>query len=120
MPVLPMCFELPPSVNVKDRPQGRGPEREGPNPSFWSDIGASEISRNDWLRILVAELKLKTSQLEQFFMFLISALPPEGAFQMFIHFWHVWPLGQKRVIQIFERHSDYKIIKQNIPGGSDF
>ncbi len=37
---------------------------------------------------LVAELKLKMSQNEQLFMFLISAPPPEGegAFQMSVHF----------------------------------
>ncbi len=35
---------------------------------------------------IVAELKLKMSQLEQFFMISISALPSEGAFQMFTHF----------------------------------
>ncbi len=50
----------------------------------------------------------------------ISALPPEGAFQMLTHFHHVWPLGQKSVIQIFNRWSGYKIIKQNTPEGSDF
>ncbi len=35
---------------------------------------------------LVAELKLKISHIALFFMFSISALPPDGAFQMFIHF----------------------------------
>ncbi len=35
---------------------------------------------------LVAELKLKVSQIALFFMFSISALPPEGAFHMFTHF----------------------------------
>ena len=35
---------------------------------------------------LVAELKLKMLQTETFFMFSISGLPPEGAFQMFTHF----------------------------------
>ena len=35
---------------------------------------------------LVAELKLKMSQNGQFWMFSISALPPEGAFQISVHF----------------------------------
>ncbi len=39
-------------------------------------------------RALVAELKLKMSQFEQFFMFLISARPPEGTFQMFTDFYY--------------------------------
>ena len=63
---------------------------------------------------------MKTSQLEQFFMFSISSLPPESAFQMFTHFQHPWPLGQKSVIQIFERWSGCKIIMQNVSGGYDF
>ena len=71
-------------------------------------------------RPLAAELKLKTSQLEQFFMFSISALPPKGVFQMLRHFLHLWPLGQKRVIQIFERWSGCKIIKAKRTRGSDF
>ncbi len=29
-------------------------------------------------------------------------------------------LGQKSVIQIYDRWSDYKIMKQNVPEGSDF
>ncbi len=36
-------------------------------------------------RPLVAELKFKASENEQFVMFLISALPPEGTFQMSVH-----------------------------------
>ena len=35
-------------------------------------------------------------------MFSISALPPEGAFQMSIHFKHLWPFGQKSYIHILE------------------
>ncbi len=34
-----------------------------------------------------------------------------------IAFYHLWPLGQKSVIQIFDKLSDCKIIKQNVPGG---
>ena len=68
---------------------------------------------------LVAELKLKMSQIEQFFMFLISALPPEGAFKMFTHF-SIWPTGQKNIIQFFERRSGCKLIEQTVPGGSNF
>ena len=52
---------------------------------------------------LVAELKLKISQIEQFFIFSISDLSPAGAFQMLTHFYHLLPLGQKSVIQISER-----------------
>ncbi len=37
-------------------------------------------------RPLVAELKLKMSQLEQFVMISISAVPPEGAFHMVTNF----------------------------------
>ncbi len=66
---------------------------------------------------LVAELNLKVSHNGQFFMFSISALPTEGRFQMSTHFWHLWPLGQKRIIQIFERWPGYKIMKQGV---SDF
>ena len=35
---------------------------------------------------LVGELKVKTSQIEQFLMFSILAPPPEGASQMLTHF----------------------------------
>ncbi len=35
---------------------------------------------------LMAELKFKKSQNERFFIFSISARPPEGCFQMSIHF----------------------------------
>ena len=49
--------------------------------------------------------------------FSISALPPEGAFQMFTHFEHLWPLSQKSYIQIFKRRSGCKIFKRNVPGG---
>ena len=40
-------------------------------------------------RSLVSELKLKVSQNGLFFMFSISALPPESTFQMSIHFQHL-------------------------------
>ncbi len=69
---------------------------------------------------LVAELKLKMSQIALFLMFSMSALPPEGAFQMLAQFHHIWPLGQKTVIQIFDRWSGYKIMKQNVTEGSEF
>ncbi len=39
-------------------------------------------------RPLVAELKVKMTQNQQFFMFSISALPQEGSFQMSIHIEH--------------------------------
>ncbi len=39
-----------------------------------------------WRQMLKMCKHLKMSQVEQFFMFSISALPPEGAFQMFTHF----------------------------------
>ncbi len=67
---------------------------------------------------LVAELKLKMSQNGRFFMFSISALPPKDAFQMSTHYYHLWTLGQKRYVPIFERRSGYKIIRQNVAGGS--
>ena len=51
------------------------------------------------------------------FTFSISTLPPEGAFQMLYHFHHLWPLGQKSVIQIFDRWSGYKKMKQNMQRG---
>ncbi len=53
-------------------------------------------------------------------MFSISAQPLEGAFWMLTHFYHLWPLGQKNDVQIFDRKSGCKIIKQNVSGGSDF
>ncbi len=34
---------------------------------------------------------------------------------MLTHFYHLWPLGQKGVIQIFDKLSGCKIIKQNVP-----
>ena len=34
-------------------------------------------------------------------MFSISALPLEGASQILTHFYHLWPLGQKSIMQIF-------------------
>ncbi len=49
--------------------------------------------------------------------FSISALPPEGAFQMFTPFQNLRPLGQKSYVQIFKRRSGFTIIKQNVPGG---
>ena len=67
-----------------------------------------------------AELKYEMSQIERFFMFSISGCPPEGAFQMLIHFYNLWPLGQKSYVQIFERRPGCKIIKQSAPGGSGF
>ncbi len=36
---------------------------------------------------------------------------------MLEHFYHLWPLGQKGVNRIFDKHSGCKIIKQNVPGG---
>ena len=71
-------------------------------------------------RPLVAELKLKTLKIAQSVTFSISALPPGDAFQMLTHFYHLWPLGQKNDVQIFDRGSGFKIIKQNVSGGSDF
>ena len=59
-------------------------------------------------------MKLKMSQNGQFFMFLISALPPEGAFQMSTHFYCLWPLRKKKDVQIFERRSGYVIIKVDL------
>ena len=32
-------------------------------------------------------------------------------------FYHLWPLGQKSVKQVFDKRSGCKIIKQNVPGG---
>ena len=53
-------------------------------------------------------------------MLLISALPPEGGFKMSVRFQHLWPLSQKNDVQIFERQSSQKIIRQNVTRGSDF
>ncbi len=39
---------------------------------------------------------------------------------MLTHFYYLWPLGLKSVVQIFDKLSGCKIIKQNVPGGSDF
>ncbi len=47
----------------------------------------------------------------QTFGFSISALPPDGTFQMSLHFLHLWNVGQKRVIQIFERWCINRVIK---------
>ena len=63
---------------------------------------------------LVAELKLKTLKVTLSVTFSISALSPEGAFQMLTHFYHLLPLGQKSIIHIFDRRSGCKIIKQNV------
>ncbi len=40
--------------------------------------------------------------------------------RVLLDYYHLWPLGQKSVKQIFGQHSGCKIIKQNLPGGSDF
>ncbi len=40
--------------------------------------------------------------------------------EMLTHFYNLWPLGQKSVIQIFDRCSGYEIMKQNVTEGSDF
>ncbi len=53
-------------------------------------------------------------------MFSISALPPEGTFQMLIHFQHLWQLGQTSYVQIFERQPSIEMITQNVTGGSVF
>ncbi len=63
---------------------------------------------------------LKCHRMSGFFIFSISALPPEGGFQMSIHLLHLRPLGQKIYVQILERGPSYKIISQNVTGGSDF
>ncbi len=39
---------------------------------------------------------------------------------MYAHLWHCCPLGQKSAIHIFDTWSGYKIMKQNVPEGSDF
>ena len=51
--------------------------------------------------------------------FSILALPPEGAFHMLTHFYHLWSLVQKNV-HIFDRRFGCKIIKQNLSTGCDF
>ncbi len=60
----------------------------------------------------MAELKVKSIKNAHCVTLSISALPPEGEF-----FKHLWLLGQKRITQIFERRSGYKIMKQNVSGG---
>ena len=50
---------------------------------------------------LVAELKLKMLNLQKV-TFLISALPLGDTFQLWTHFSHLWTLGQKSIIQIFD------------------
>ncbi len=50
---------------------------------------------------LVAELKLKMLNLQKV-TFLISALPLGDTFQLWTHFSHLWSLGQKSIIQIFD------------------
>ena len=42
---------------------------------------------------LAAELKLKSHRWSVFFYVFILALPPEGAFQLSMHAYHLWPLG---------------------------
>ncbi len=61
------------------------------------------------MHILVAELKLKMAPVAQF-TFSISALSPEGAFQIRLHLFHLWTLCQKNVPQIFQRWSINKKI----------
>ncbi len=71
-------------------------------------------------RPLVAKLKLKTQKIVQSVIFFISFLTSGDAFQMFIHFKHLWPLGQKSYAQIFKRQSGCKIYEANLPGGMFF
>ena len=49
----------------------------------------------------MAELKLKMPQIEQFFMFSISALPPEGTFQT--HFKHIFGISGHLVKKMSNR-----------------
>ncbi len=49
----------------------------------------------------MAEPKLKMLNLQKV-TFSISALPPGDAFELLIHFSHLWTNAQKRVIQIFD------------------
>ena len=64
-------------------------------------------------RHLVTELKLKMS-LFAYLTLSISALPPDGIFQLWLHFSHLWTLGQKSVIQIFDTSWLDKNIGQNV------
>ncbi len=44
--------------------------------------------------------------------FSISALPPGGVFPLWLHFSHLWTLGQKSIIQIFDTSWLDKNIRQ--------
>ena len=59
---------------------------------------------------LMAELKLNVAEFAKFCIFFIPALPLEVTFKMWTYFWHLWPLGQKSIIQIFERWSKSGVI----------
>ena len=50
---------------------------------------------------LVAELKLKMLNLQKV-TFSISTLPPGDTFEFWTHFSHLWTIGQKSIIQIFD------------------
>ncbi len=58
----------------------------------------------------LTELKLKMSQNEQFFMFEISALPPEGTFQMLTHFSIYGHLVKKAMFKFLK---DGLVLKQS-------
>ncbi len=63
-------------------------------------------------RHLVAELKLKMSPFG-YLTFSISALPLGGIFPLLLHISHLWTVGQKSIIQIFDTSWLDKNIRQN-------
>ncbi len=60
--------------------------------------GKSEVKVEK--RHLVAELKLKMLNVQKV-IFSISTPPSDGAFELLLHFSHLWNIAQKSIIQIF-------------------
>ncbi len=69
---------------------------------------------------LVAELKLKIEKKLQSFGFSISARPPEGAFQMLMHHFHLWTFDQKESIRLFKDRVLTKLLGKKHPEVAHF
>ncbi len=93
-------------------------------PSFKNPYDTFETLWTKWSQILltcdkrplVAELKLKESHIEQLSMFPISALIQISNLNTLLAYMTTLP---RSTVQIFERWLSYKIITQNMSGGSD-
>ncbi len=85
--------------------------------SEWFFFRQCSMDRKSGLKVekryLVAELKLKMSHFA-YLTFSISAQPPGGILPLWLHFYHLWTLGQNSIIHIFDTSWLDKNFKQNV------